>query len=149
MVLEGASNVKMAASSWPVAAVRDASVLPSVSVGSNFPKSSRLLKKKDFRFRPYHKFQTKHFQLVYTLNGRGRIGISIAKRVLKRSVWRNRIRRLIREAFRHQKAVFERLDLHVVAQPALLENWENLKRQDVEHELKSLVEKLERKKDSV
>lgn len=132
---------------WRVVVAKDASVSLSASVENKFPKTSRLLKKKDFRFRPYQRFQTKYFQLVYTKNGRGRIGISIAKKVLRRSVWRNRIRRLLREAFRLQKKDFASIDVHVIAQPALLAGWDKLKRQDIEAELQGLVMKIEKGKE--
>ncbi len=45
----------------------------------------------------------------------GRLGITIAKRNVASSVARNRIKRLIRESFRHHKNNVEGLDVVVIA----------------------------------
>ncbi len=51
--------------------------------------------------------------------GYGRIGLIIAKRHVKRAVDRNRIKRLVRESFRHRRAGLPSLDIVVLARPGL------------------------------
>ena len=78
----------------------------------SFKKSDRLLSEADFRllFDQAHKrsreriFSLKPFRVYW--NGSeapARLGISISKKLSKRAVDRNRLKRLIREFFRHQK----------------------------------------------
>ena len=106
---------------------------------ARFPKSARLLKSKDFKFKNYKKIKGPYFHILVEESGRGRIGISIAKKVLKRSVWRNRIRRLLKEAYRLDQARLKDKNLHFIAQPALLKHWEALKLEDVKGLLKKAV----------
>ena len=66
----------------------------------------------------------RHFLLLATPNGHdcsghGRIGLIIAKRHVKRAVDRNRIKRLVRESFRHRRAGLPSLDIVVLARPGL------------------------------
>lgn len=105
---------------------------------SAFPKSSRLLKSRDFKFGRYKKLKTRHFHILVGEQGSGRLGISISKKVLKRAVWRNRVRRLLKEAFRTDKALPKTIDLHFIAQPKLREEWESLKLEEVQALLNSL-----------
>ena len=71
-----------------------------------FGASHRLLSKRDFSrvFTNTH-FRTNKgpFRLIALKNeiGRTRIGIVISKRIVARSVDRNRVKRIIRESFRH------------------------------------------------
>jgi ribonuclease P protein component len=99
-----------------------------------FPKTSRLLKKSDFSFRPFKRFQTDQFKFVYSGKGTGRIGISISKKVLRRAVARNRIRRLVKESFRLRHESLSHCDVHVIAMPRLAETWSTLGRRDIERE---------------
>jgi len=48
-----------------------------------------------------------------------RLGLAISKRILKRSVDRNRIKRLVRESFRHHYSTLPNVDLVVLAKPEL------------------------------
>lgn len=97
-----------------------------------FPKEARLLKSREFRFRPFGKFPTPNFQIVFALQGSGRLGVSLSRKNLRSSVARNRVRRLIREAFRLHRGELARWDFHFIGQPSLAEGWSRLKRQDVE-----------------
>lgn len=99
---------------------------------ARFPKSARLLKNKDFKFKKYKKIRDSYFHILVAESGNSRLGISIAKKVLKRSVWRNRVRRLIKEAYRTRQTELKGKDLHVIAQPELLKDWEKLKVTDIE-----------------
>ncbi|SFR65331.1 ribonuclease P protein component [Marinobacter daqiaonensis] len=74
----------------------------------SFPKSSRLLRPGDYagvfndvRVRVPHR----HFLILASPNnlGRPRLGLVFSKRNLKRAVQRNRVKRIVRETFRHRK----------------------------------------------
>lgn len=45
----------------------------------------------------------------------GRLGLAVSKRVDKKAVGRNRIKRLVRESFRHHQEQLKGLDLVVIA----------------------------------
>ncbi|MBL1271968.1 MAG: ribonuclease P protein component [Marinobacter maritimus] len=73
----------------------------------NFPKSHRLLRPADYGkvFNDVQlKVPHKNFLILATPNnlGHARIGLVFAKKNLKLSVQRNRIKRQVRETFRHQ-----------------------------------------------
>ena len=110
------------------------------SLQFGFPKSSRLLNRKDFRFRPYHRLQTRFFQIFFTDRGTGRLGISISKKVLKNAVSRNRVRRLFKEAFRMNYTRFQNFDLHVVGLSPLTESALDLTLSQVEAEIFMVLE---------
>ncbi|MBK1851550.1 MULTISPECIES: ribonuclease P protein component [unclassified Marinobacter] len=73
----------------------------------NFPKSHRLLRPADYG-KVFNDVQLKvphrNFLILATPNnlGHARIGLVFAKKNLKLSVQRNRIKRQVRETFRHQ-----------------------------------------------
>ncbi|MBU2872916.1 ribonuclease P protein component [Marinobacter salexigens] len=73
----------------------------------NFPKSHRLLRPADYG-KVFNDVQMKvphrNFLILATPNnlGHARIGLVFAKKNLKLSVQRNRIKRQVRETFRHQ-----------------------------------------------
>ncbi|WP_328190196.1 ribonuclease P protein component [Marinobacter sp. OP 3.4] len=73
----------------------------------SFPKSSRLLRPADYsgvfnnvRVRVPHR----HFLILAAPNtlGQPRLGLIFSKRNLKHAVQRNRVKRLVRESFRHR-----------------------------------------------
>lgn len=101
---------------------------------AKFPKAARLLKKKDFRFRPYRKFFTDRFKFYFKKDGAGRLGISISKKVLKRATDRNRLKRLLRESYREIRLMVPKVDIHVVAREGDLERWKDLKKKDIQKE---------------
>jgi len=72
-----------------------------------FPKNERLLKRGDFvnLNRSGSRHYTDHFIVIHRKNGLGftRLGVTVGKKVGK-AVKRNRIKRLIREFFRHNKS---------------------------------------------
>lgn len=61
------------------------------------------------------------FALISCTNGieHARLGLAIAKRHVPLAVERNRIRRVIRESFRHYQAVLRGIDIVVLAQKEL------------------------------
>jgi len=99
--------------------------------GERFPKSARLLDRHDFTFKPYRLYKSECFKFVYNPRGNGRLGISISKKVLATAVARNRVRRLLREAFRKRQFRFEGLDIHVIGLPKLKEKWSLFTEADV------------------
>lgn len=107
-----------------------------------FPKSARLRKSRDFQFRPYKRYQSELFRFIYAPQGQGRLGISLSKKVLRHAIARNRVRRLLREAFRLRPGVFVGVDVHVIGQPALTDAWPALTREAVGRELDRFLETL-------
>lgn len=82
-------------------------------------KKERLRKRSDFTklSKDGRRFHSEYFVVVCSRNGlgRSRLGVTISKRV-GRAVARNRIKRLVREHFRHRKAVLkDNYDLNVIA----------------------------------
>lgn len=96
-----------------------------------FPRSSRLLTPRDYsevfsdvQVRVPHK----HFLILAKPNtlGHARVGLVFSKKNLKHAVQRNRVKRLVRETFRHQPdlppldiIVLSRQGLAVVENPEL------------------------------
>lgn len=78
--------------------------LPDTS--QKFPKSKRLLTQFDYNrvFKKSRRVRSRHFQLVYQFNNKPpRLGMIVSRKVSKKAVTRNRIKRLIRESFRQNK----------------------------------------------
>lgn len=100
----------------------------------SLPKTARLLKSREFFFRPCERFQTEHFRFFYTREGQGRMGVSLSKKVLRNAVARNRVRRLLKEVFREERADLSFVDLHVVGREELKTDWAGLDRARVEKE---------------
>ena len=111
-----------------------------------YPKSARLLSSRDFRFLPFKRFDTSNFRFVFTARGHGRLGISVSKKVSKKAVARNRIKRLVKETFRKQKQQFKDFDIHVIALRELGTRWRELHAEDVKQGFKSFLEHLEARK---
>lgn len=110
----------------------------------NFPKRVRLRTQHEFSavFRSPQRVSENGFSAVYSRNevGFARLGLSIAKRHIKHSHDRNRIKRLIREAFRHEKDNFAGFDIVVMVKYPLAER-ENT---ELSGCIKRLLQKLER-----
>jgi ribonuclease P protein component len=74
---------------------------------ADFNKNCRLLKKADFDvvFKKSVKVSNNHFLILIqkTSNQQSRLGLVISKKVDKRAVQRNRIKRIIRESFRNHE----------------------------------------------
>ena len=74
--------------------------------------------------------------------GEGRIGTSISKKVLRRAVARNRVRRLVREVFRENREALSGKDLHIVGRMALKANWAALTKESVRIEFERFFRSL-------
>lgn len=85
---------------------------------NGFPKSFRLLSPKDFQFvfADAEKFANRHWTLIVRPNGKPypRLGLAVSKKQLPRAVWRNRIKRVAREAFRLHKTELSGYDIVVL-----------------------------------
>ncbi len=90
-----------------------------------FSKSFRLLKPKEFQhvFANAEKFSNRHWTFIVRPNGMGypRLGLAIAKKQLLRAVWRNRIKRLAREAFRLHKEALSGYDIVILGRKGVQE----------------------------
>ncbi len=82
------------------------------------PKNLRLLSPKAFQhvFEKAEKFANRHWTLIVRPNQLDypRMGLAIAKKALAKAVWRNRVKRLAREAFRKHKKLLCGYDIVVL-----------------------------------
>lgn len=76
---------------------------------NDFKKSQRLLTAHDYKhvFDAAQKVSNNHFICLYRLNsfGYARLGLAISKKIIAKSHDRNKIKRLVREAFRNTKTL--------------------------------------------
>ena len=83
-----------------------------------FPRSHRLLCARDYQqfFKQARKIYSRHFVILYKPNQLpiARLGLAISKKRIKRAVDRNRIKRVIRESFRHHQTMLATLDVTVI-----------------------------------
>ncbi|MBF6058927.1 ribonuclease P protein component [Thiomicrorhabdus heinhorstiae] len=103
----------------------DSPLSPPKSSDFRFPKSSRLLTPKDYAqvFADAEKFANRHWTLIVRANHLDypRLGLAIAKKQLPRAVWRNRIKRIAREAFRLHKKELCGYDIVVLSRKGMQE----------------------------
>ncbi|MEO1202739.1 MAG: ribonuclease P protein component [Pseudomonadota bacterium] len=87
---------------------------------AGFPRSRRLTTRRDFSrvFRDAGRSRDRLFTVLARRNcGAGaRLGVAVSRKTDKRAVARNRIKRHIRESFRH--ASLPSIDIVVISQPA-------------------------------
>lgn len=110
-------------------------------VSQGFPPTLRLLKAAEFKnvFANPVKSTDRYFTLLATKNAYAhpRIGLAIAKKVIKRAVDRNTLKRTVRENFRLQQHMITNLDIVVLARKdALGANPEDLRASLQKHWLK-------------
>lgn len=88
--------------------------------GRGYPPSARLRNPVDFAAlrRDGKRIATRHFRTQYRLTqaGEPRLGMAVSRRVSKRAVVRNRIRRIVRESFRLRRSDLPNCDVLLVAQ---------------------------------
>jgi|SRR5581483_2719918 len=92
-----------------------------MATGLSFPKSARLLRRREFVAlqRDGRRRHTTHLVFIRrpTSQSRSRIGLTVSKRV-GNAVVRNRIKRLLREVFRSRvDAISPASDLVIIAKP--------------------------------
>jgi ribonuclease P protein component len=87
-----------------------------------FPKSRRLLSKKDYRlvFAESVRASDVYLTVLARSNKRpvARLGLAISRKALRRAVDRNRVKRVIREHFRLRHVMLAGLDIVVMARSA-------------------------------
>lgn len=90
-----------------------------------FPREYRLLTPENFDnvFKKPIKASTPYVTILATYNSVGfpRLGLIAPKKQLKRAVWRNKFKRIIRENFRKSVYNLENLDIVVIAKSKVLE----------------------------
>jgi ribonuclease P protein component len=100
-----------------------------------FPRELRLLTPEHFKnvFNEPVRAASPHLTLLAKANtlghptllakpnelGHPRLGLTVPKKALKRAVWRNRIKRLTRESFRHQQHELPAIDIVVIAKAGI------------------------------
>jgi len=112
----------------------------------SFPRASRLVSKHDFTFvfdKP-GKLYSQHVKILYRINTlpHPRLGIIVAKRILRLAVDRNRIRRVIRESFRQYQVDLPAVDVVIMLRSSLKKPDYALFRQELEgiwQQLKGVV----------
>jgi ribonuclease P protein component len=87
--------------------------------GADFPRDSRLLKPADYRsvFSNPIKSSDKYFTVLCRPSGRttARLGLAVSKKNSRLAVARNRIKRVIRESFRHNRLTLGGIDYVVLS----------------------------------
>jgi ribonuclease P protein component len=90
-----------------------------VTAPASFPRGARLLKPQDFaRLRgTSRRVGTRHFSAEVAANEfeGARLGLAISKRVSKKAVRRNRIKRIARDGFRRARAELPAVDILLIA----------------------------------
>jgi ribonuclease P protein component len=85
----------------------------------HFSRNQRLVIQTEFQavFDKGQKVSNRFLKVLYKKNGclHGRLGLIVAKRVAKKAVSRNQIRRVIRESFRYHQDKLTGIDIIVIA----------------------------------
>ena len=108
--------------------------MPVTPSGQTFPREVRLLNAKQYSyvFADARRFGNQSFTLLVRLNDQShpRLGLAIAKKSVKRAVDRNRIKRLLRESFRHKQHQLPPIDIIAMCRPVVVQlNNEQILRQ--------------------
>lgn len=89
----------------------------------NFPREFRLLTSDNFNnvFQDPIKAGSKNVTVLAKANNLSfpRLGLIVPKKALKRAVWRNRIKRLVRENFRRSRNSIPAIDLIVIVRSGI------------------------------
>ena len=91
----------------------------------SFSREYRLINAADYQyvFADARRFGNPNFTLLVRMNNHGhpRLGLAIAKKSVKLAVDRNRIKRLIRESFRHEIADLPPIDIIAMCRTSAVE----------------------------
>lgn len=89
----------------------------------SFPRSVRLLSKRDYQqvFKNPVRSSDHCFTILAINNSQHqpRLGLAIAKKAIAKATQRNRIKRQVRESFRHNQAILGDIDIVVMAKRGL------------------------------
>lgn len=90
--------------------------------GATFPRAARLLTKRDFaRLREgARRLGSTHFavQVAAGAGPAARLGLAVSRKVSRRAVRRNRIKRLARDSFRRHRQGLPAVDVLLIARPS-------------------------------
>jgi len=91
----------------------------------SFGKSNRLLNAQHYQsVFDHNEFRASHKNILILAKknslSQARLGIIVAKKNAKRAVDRNRLKRIIREQFRHNQASLAGIDMIVLSRPGLI-----------------------------
>lgn len=96
-----------------------------IQANKDFPKSNRLLSPKSYShvFAKAERFGNRNWTFIVRPNNEEspRLGLAIAKKQLQRAVWRNRVKRIAREAFRSHKEELSGYDIVVLGKKGMQE----------------------------
>ncbi len=111
-----------------------------------FGKESRLLKAEEYKAVFDHaslKVSDKDILFLARPNGlsHSRLGLVVAKKNIRKAVQRNRIKRLVRESFRHQQVCANNIDAVVLARKGL----DHLDNQSIRQQLNELWDRINKK----
>ncbi|HLI18435.1 MAG TPA: ribonuclease P protein component [Rhodanobacteraceae bacterium] len=103
---------------------------------AGLPPAARLRRAADFLAlqRATGRWQGKHFALrwIESPQGFARLGLAVSRKVSKRAVERNRIKRVVRESFRSERKGLPPLDVLVIACNSAAETDNTALRADLE-----------------
>ena len=95
----------------------------SEQANNGFSKSVRLLTPKSYShvFAQAERFGNRNWTMIVRPNGESypRLGLAIAKKQLQCAVWRNRVKRVAREAFRLHKSELSGYDIVVLGRAGM------------------------------
>lgn len=107
-----------------------------------FPKTLRLLTPNQYQsaFQHAEKFANRHWTLIVKANQLTlpRLGLAVSKKQLSRAVWRNRVKRIAREAFRQHKMDLCGYDIVVLGRKGVEEVQSDQLRASFEHLIKKI-----------
>lgn len=91
-------------------------------MSASFTRELRLLDAAQYKyvFAKARRFGNQNFTLLVRVNeeSHARMGLAIAKKAVKRAVDRNRIKRIIRESFRHMQYDLPNIDVVIMCRPS-------------------------------
>ncbi|HHT00043.1 MAG TPA: ribonuclease P protein component [Thiomicrospira sp.] len=113
---------------------------------NDFPKSHRLLSPKSYShvFAKAERFGNRNWTMIVRANNEDhpRLGLAIAKKQLSRAVWRNRVKRIAREAFRSHKKELSGYDIVVLGRNGM----QNIDNKTLHSSFLHLVRKIQKSK---